>query len=114
MGIEKLIQMHSKYSLPFTAEYFDLLYEHVKDPTLYKPRDLREAVPEDREEFFTDDLIDVFEKMLIVDPEERITVSELLNHKYFKSIKKIPPMYEEKRRKEEEKKKKRAKEAKNK
>ena len=52
--------------------------------------------------------------MLIVDPEERITVSELLNHKYFKSIKKIPPMYEEKRRKEEEKKKIKAKEAQNK
>jgi serine/threonine protein kinase len=45
---------------------------------------LRDAVPEEREDFFTDDLIDVFEKMLVVDPEERITVSELLTHKFFK------------------------------
>ncbi len=84
VGIEKLIQMHTKYRLPFTAEYYQLLHDHIQDPTLYKPRDLRDAVPEEREDFFTDDLIDVFEKMLIVDPEERITVSELLTHKFFK------------------------------
>jgi hypothetical protein len=43
--------------------------------------------------------------MLTPDPEQRITVSELLKHRYFTQIKKIPPMFQEKRRAEESKKK---------
>lgn len=48
---------------------------------------------------FDAQLIDLFEKMLEVDPEYRLTIVEVLNHPYFDRVKKFPKMYEQKNKK---------------
>jgi len=45
------------------------LEDYAVNPGQYKPRDLRRLIKEDKKEFFTDDLIDVFKRMLNPDPE---------------------------------------------
>jgi serine/threonine protein kinase len=42
------------------------------------------------EKYFTDELVDLLEGMLQVDPEERLTIREVLNHRYFDKVKKLP------------------------
>jgi len=54
--------------MPYTSEYYTVLTDHIKHPKKYQARRLRDAVPEEKEDIFTDDLIDVFEKMLTPDP----------------------------------------------
>lgn len=44
------------------------MIDHIKHPKKYQPRSLRDAVPQEREDFFNDDLIDIFERMLTPDP----------------------------------------------
>ena len=43
--------------------------------------------------------------MLIADPEERITASEILTHEYFDQVSKLPKMYAEKNKEGNSKKK---------
>ena len=41
--------------------------------------------------------------MLEVDPEYRLTITEVLNHPYFDRVKRLPKMYEEKNKRKAEK-----------
>lgn len=60
-------------------EYNAHFYEKIKaNPQIYSGVSLRDKVPKEREKYFRDDLVDLLEKMLVFDPEDRITMAEVL------------------------------------
>ena len=46
-------------------------------------------------------MIDLLEKMLEIDPEYRLTITQVMHHPYFDKIKKLPKMYVEKNKKKQ-------------
>lgn len=82
-----------------------MLEDYEKRPKKYRPKSVKKLIPEAKREFFTEQLIDIFDRMFVADPEDRITITQLLQHSYFQKAKKIPPMFQEKRKFQESKKK---------
>ena len=72
-------------------EYNAHFYEKIKaNPQIYSGVSLRDKVPKEREKYFRDDLVDLLEKMLVFDPEDRITMAEVLEHPFFDRVKTLP------------------------
>ena len=92
--------MIDKYRL-YAYDDKDLIASFRKNPSHYKGVSLMQRVAPQFEKVFNDDLIDLFERMLEVDPEYRLTISQVLQHPYFDQIKKLPKMYEKKNEKKD-------------
>lgn len=68
LGVDKLIKMQKKYRFSIQKEYYELVEDHKKHPKKYSGKSLKGLVPPEKKEVFTDDLIEIFERMLTPDP----------------------------------------------
>lgn len=68
----------------------------LKNPHKFSGISLWDRVPSKFKHLFDHQLIDLFERMLEVDPEYRLTISEVLEHPYFDRVKRLPKMAERK------------------
>jgi serine/threonine protein kinase len=94
-GSSKFLEVFEKYNKVSGVE-MDLIEQLKNGSKKFEGISLRDRVPEQYEKIFDDNLIDLLEKMMEVDPEYRLTITEVMRHPYFDRVKKLPKMYEEK------------------
>ena len=69
----------------------------IDNPDKYTGASIRNRISEKYEKYFNEQLIDLLEKMLEVDPEYRLTAEQVLMHPYFDRVKKLPRMWVKKK-----------------
>ncbi len=92
------MELFVKYRYSIDHEIRKALENIMSDPDKYEngniKRILRSKHREDRDEVMTEEFIDLIAGMLTVDPEERLSIDEIVEHPYFDTVRKLPPMYE--------------------
>ena len=79
MGSDDLLEYMRKYNLTLNAYYQQRLERYAKKP-------LRSFANVENKHLVSEEAIDLLEKMLVYDKNERITPAEAIKHPYFKSI----------------------------
>ena len=88
MGTDELWAFLDKYSIGLNTE-LKYLYNY-DNPKI----EWHEFVQPKNELYATDDAIDLLSKMLVMDPAERITAKDALEHPYFDMLKENPDYFE--------------------
>lgn len=86
------------------------LMEVEENIEMYPERSLFDVKGRNNGEFYTKELVRVFQRMLEPDPERRATVEEIMRMDYFRRVRFLPKMYEMKEEKKKSGKKRRRKE----
>ena len=79
LGTEALFSYLDKYEIELDVEYNDILGPFQK-------KDWHSFITSDNRRFFTADAIDLLDKLLRYDHQERLTAKEALAHPYFESV----------------------------
>jgi serine/threonine protein kinase len=95
VGSERFLEVYEKYQKASAMEV-SLIEEIKANRKLFEGISLSDRIPDEYAKHFDDQLLDLLAKMLEVDPEYRLTITEVLNHPYFDRVKRLPKMYEEK------------------
>ena len=80
LGTDDLLAMLNKYKLKLTKP----LKEILKNRKQKKP--WSDFVNEKNKKFISDEALDLIDRLMVYDPEDRLTVQEAMKHPYFDPV----------------------------